>query len=157
MDVWHRPESIRRFLGRPRDEWISQIDIDCCEYCHLGGCSEPVALIETKLIWSREKTFTVTKNLAQRANLTGGVFLVEYETTKPTRLCDECGRPDADPDNDISYFIVTDHSLERGGSVEKSPAEYAEWLWSLRFRHWQDECSNPARLRMLKWSAGEVA
>jgi hypothetical protein len=157
MDVWHRKDSLQRFVGPRRAGWMSQIDIDCCEYCHLGGCLEPVALIETKLIMSTDKTVTVTKNLARRAELSGGCYLVEYETTKPPIVCYECGRPDSVPDNDIAYFIVTDGSLERGGSVEKTPVEYAEWLWSLRIPHWDSECTNPARLRMLGWLAGDVA
>lgn len=157
MDVWHRPEALKRFVDPLRADWMSQIDIDCCEYCHLGGCMEPVALIETKLVMSRQKAMTVTRNLARRASLSGGIFLVEYETTKPPRLCAECGRPDADPDNDISYFIVTDGSVEKGKSVERTPAEYAEWLWSLRRPHWENECENPARLRMLEYPTGTAA
>lgn len=152
MDVWHRRESLQRFVGRQRADWMSQIDIDCCEYCHLGGCLEPVALIETKLIWASDKTMTVTRNLARRAELAGGAYLVEYETKSQVSLCDECGRPDADPDNDILYFIVTDALADRGGTLpEQTPSEYAEWLWSLRFEHWRSECTNPAKARMLDW------
>jgi hypothetical protein len=157
MDIWHRPESLKRFVGPLRADWMSQIDIDCCEYCHLGGCMEPIALIETKLIMSTQKAMTVTRNLARRASLSGGIFLVEYETTKPATLCAECGRPDADPDNDIAYFIVTDGSVEQGESVERTPEQYAEWLWSLRRPHWEIECRNPARLRMLEWPKIEAA
>jgi hypothetical protein len=157
MDVWHRPDSLKRFVGLRRADWMSQIDIDCCEYCHLGGCNEPIALIETKLVMSTAKTMTVTRNLARRADLSGGIFLVEYETTKPARLCSECGRPDADPDNDIEYFVVTDGSVDKGQSVERTPAEYAEWLWSLRRPHWENECENPARLRMLTYPTPEAA
>ena len=157
LDVWHRRDSLQRFVGQQRATWMSLIDIDCCEYCHLGGCLEPVALIETKLVWSSEKTITVTRNLARRANLTGAVFLVEYATVRETSLCDQCGRPDADLDNDISYFIVTDGSVERSAGREMSPAEYAEWLWMLRFPHWQQECANPARSKMLAWPALHAA
>jgi hypothetical protein len=157
MDIWHRKQSLVRFLDPQRAGWMSLIDIDCCEYCHLGGCLEPVALIETKLVMSNDKTMTVTRNLARRAKLSGGVYLVEYETTKPSRLCAECGRPDADPDNDIKFFIVTDGSVEQGNSVEYGPKEYAEWLWSLRRLHWEDECRNPARRHMLTWPVVKAA
>ena len=118
---------------------------------------EPVALIETKLVMSTQKAMTVTRNLARRAGLSGGIFLVEYATVKPSRLCAVCGRPDADPDNDIEYFIVTDGATERGESVEYSPAEYAEWLWSLRRSHWENECRNPAAKRMLSWPTVKAA
>ncbi len=157
LDIWHRKESLRRFLDPQVAEWMSLIDIDCCEYCHLGGCLEPVALIETKLVMSTDKTMTVTRNLARRASLSGGVYLVEYQTAKPSRLCAECGRPDADPDNDIEYFIITDGSVDQGESVERTPAEYAGWLWSLRFPHWMSECRNPARSRMLSWPTARAA
>jgi hypothetical protein len=133
-------------MDRRRAQWLTMIDIDACEYCHLGGCLDPVALIETKLIWSRDKTIIVTENLARRASLPA--FLVEYETTLPTQLCDQCEHPIAVDGNDISYFVVTGDS----GAEEKSPQEYAEWLWGLRFRHWREQCPNPASARMLGWS-----
>lgn len=148
MDYWHRRDSLERFVDRHRAEWMSQIDIDSCEYCHLGGCLEPVALIETKLVWSDSKTLTVTKNLARRASLAGSVFLVEYDLERLPVYCDDCGRPAEDPENDIKYFVVTNAN---GDSHEMDPAQYAEWLWSLRFPHWENECTNPARKRMLQW------
>lgn len=140
LDVWHRKDSLSRFVGSQRAHWMSMIDIDCCEYCFLGGCFQPVALIETKLIISTEKTMTVTENLAHRANLPA--YLVEYAPTRDSISCETCGRPDASPENDIEYFVIN-------GTDEKTPAQYAEWLWSLRVTHWRSECSNPASQRML--------
>jgi len=152
MDRWHRKESLQRFLPVPVAAWMTQIDINCCEYCHLGGCLETVALIETKLIWSFDKTITVTENLGRRARLSGGIYLVEYQPTKPTHYCESCDRPDDVPGNDIEYFVVTGGTTtEQRTSVEKTPQEYAEWLWSLRFNHWLNECPNPAKTRMLHY------
>lgn len=150
MDQWHRPDSVSRFVDVNRARWLTQIDIDSCEYCHLGGCLEPVALVETKLIWSREKTMTVTNNLARRAAIPA--FLVEYETTKPTGACDHCGQPVAVDGNDIAYFVATGVS---GSLPEMDPAKYAEWLWELRFGHWRSECGNPAATRMLEWKVDQ--
>lgn len=146
MDQWHRRESVNRFLDGNRAQWLTMIDVDACEYCHLGGCLEPVALIETKLIWSREKTITVTANLGRRASLP--VYLVEYETLKPSELCGACDQPVAVDGNDIAYFAVTG---EGAPSDELTPKDYAEWLWALRLEHWQSACPNPASARMLNW------
>lgn len=144
LDEWHRKDSLSRFVGRERAGWMTMIDIDSCEYCFLGGCYQPVALIETKLIISREKTLTVTENLARRASLPA--HLVEYAPTLDSIMCDTCGRPDATPGNDIDYFVID-------GRLEKTPAEYAEWLWNLRIPHWLHECTNPAKRHMLEKSA----
>src|SRR5690554_3397154 len=146
MDQWHRAESVQRFIDRLRAQWLTQIDIDSCEYCFLGGCLQPVALIETKLIWSVDKTITVTQNLAKRAGIPA--YLVEYETTLPTAKCDTCHQPVAVEGNDIEYFIITGPD---GPLPEKDPAKYAEWLWELRFDHWRNECTNPAREKMLNF------
>lgn len=146
LDQWHRRESVNRFLDGNRAQWLTMIDVDACEYCHLGGCLEPVALIETKLIWSREKTMTVTANLARRASLP--VFLVEYETLKPSESCETCEQPVAVEGNDIAYFVITGDGAPQD---ELSPQAYAEWLWRLRLGHWRDGCVNPAAARMLAW------
>jgi hypothetical protein len=146
MDQWHRKDSVKRFIDPQRAEWLTMIDVDCCEYCFLGGCLEPVALIETKLIWSREKSITVTTNLARRANIPA--YLVEYQTTMPTAQCEACEQPMAVVDNDIEYFAITGPGAPE--DVVKPP-DYAEWLWSLRLDHWLTECRNPAAKRMTQW------
>lgn len=124
------------------------IDVDSCEYCFLAGCFQPVALIETKLIISTDKTMTVTANLANRATIPA--YLVEYAPKFDTIWCPTCGRPDATPDNDIDYFIVD-------GAEEKTPQQYADWLWDLRLPHWRDECTNPARVHMPSYRTKGVA
>ncbi len=138
LDYWHRRESLSRFVGPQRADWMSMIDIDCCEYCHLGGCSQPVALIETKLVWSQSKNATVMVNLARRTDPPLPAYLVEYDLLNPINA----------PENDITYFVVTD-LISNTDPTEMTPTDYAEWLWSLRYPHWRSECRNPARSRML--------
>ncbi len=149
MDVWHRRDSLSRFVGKNRATWMSQIDIDSCEYCHL--CSEPIALVETKTIWARSKNGTVTAKLAERASLSA--YLVEYQTHGPALTCSTCGRPNAIEGDDILRFLVSQwHPKPAGdnaGRREMYPVEYANWLWSLRFGHWRVECNHPLSVRML--------
>jgi hypothetical protein len=142
MDVWHRSEHLSRYVGKFRAQWMHQIDIDSCEYCHL--CSEPVALIETKNVEAVTKAGTVTTLLAGRAHL--DFYLVEYELKQPLHECTECGAAQEVQGQGIVRFFVTDELLDRR---QMDPQEYAEWLWSLRIPHWQSSCSNPAAPRML--------
>lgn len=130
LDVWHRSPTLDRYLGR-RARWVSLIDIDCCEFCHL--CSEPVALIELKDVRAASKVGTVTARLASRAMIPA--WLVEYEIS--------------DDGTDITRFIATPWHPVGEGPRELTPQEYAEWLWALRADHWKNECRNGAAGRML--------
>ncbi len=68
--AWHRADRISRFLGRRRAALLSVIDIDWCEYCNVGSCREPLALIETARDQSGNravKPATVTGKLATKA------------------------------------------------------------------------------------------
>jgi ferredoxin len=151
MDVWHRKNNLKRFIDRQRAAWMSQIDIDACEYCNL--CGQPVAVIETKDITETCKATTVTEKLAERAQLP--VFLVEYQLAHPIERCVSCGRPDEVHGQDIVQFWVTDLSV--GERLLKLPTDYAEWLWSLRERHWKFECQNGAATKMLHYPSIEMA
>jgi len=124
---------------------MTQIDVDSCEYCHL--CSEPVALIETKDVHAMTKASTVTTKLAERAHLEA--YLVEYELNGDRGSCSACGRAEPAAHEDIVKFFVTEWT---GSAYEREPLDpkpFAEWLWSLRFPHWQSECSNPRSAAML--------
>lgn len=131
LDFWHRKVALSRFLGR-RAQFVSLIDIDCCEYCSL--CFEPVALLETKDIRAKSKSGTVTSKLASRARLPA--WVVEYSLN-------EVG-------DDIDWFQITPWHPKGCGSRRLSPQQYAEWLWYLRREHWQTECRNGASGRMLE-------
>lgn len=144
MDVWHRRDSLVRFVGKLRAGWMSQIDIDSCEYCHL--CYEPVALIETKDIKAISKAGTVTTRLAGRAHLEA--YLVEYELNGQRGCCSTCGRAEPIGDEDILRFFVTEWTGQSPTRTPMEPSAYAEWLWSLRFPHWESECTNPQAPRM---------
>jgi hypothetical protein len=149
MDHWHRLDSLKRFVGRARADWMSQIDIDSCEFCHL--CYEPVALIETKDLSALMKVGTVTAKLAGRAHLEA--YLVEYELTESRTECGTCGRAEASGAEDIVRFFVTEWTGASFDRREMAPKQYAEWLWSLRTPHWESECQHGAAPRMLKWAA----
>lgn len=129
LDFWHRREALSRYLGR-RAQWVSLIDIDCCEYCHL--CYEPVALVETKDIRAKSKAGTVTAKLASRAMLPA--WVVEYSLT-----------PAGD---DIEWFRLTQWHPQRPGTQQLTAQQYALWLWDLRREHWLRECRNGAAPRM---------
>jgi hypothetical protein len=151
MDVWHRSDSLKRLIDRQRAQWMCLIDIDACEYCHL--CYEPVALIETKNVTAVSKASTVTEKLADRATLPA--FLVEYQLLHPIEQCDSCGHPTETHKQDIVQFWVT--KLDTQDRVLKLPTDYAEWLWSLRVRHWKLECPNGAAMRMVHYPADEMS
>jgi len=147
MDVWHRKDSMRRFVDGVTAGWMSQIDVDSCEYCHM--CYEPVALIETKDVKEVSKVWTVTRNLATRADLEA--YLVEYELSGTRLKCVSCDRVDGADDIDLVMFHVTRWDATTGLFVRDpmSPQAYAEWLWKLRYPHWTTECRNPAAPKML--------
>lgn len=108
---WHRPQSIRRFLGFRVASWLTVIDIDWCEYC--GSCKEPVALIETQEGNRPPKDAPVMRRLAHRADLPA--YSVSYVVE----------------DALITSFRVRD--LNGGvGELRLTPDKYAAFLVSLR-------------------------
>ena len=110
---WHRPKSIRRYLGIRVASWLTVIDIDWCEYC--GSCGEPVALIETQEGNRPPKDAPVMRRLAMRAALPA--FSVSYVVE----------------DALIVAFRVRD--LFGGPEQRMTQQEYAEFLVSLRPCH----------------------
>lgn len=112
--AWHRPNSIRRFLGIRVASWLTVIDIDWCEYC--GSCKEPVALIETQEGNRPPKDAPVMRRLAEKAGI---------------------------PAYSVSYVVEDALIVEFRcrelvpGAVEQrlSEQEYADFLVSLRCCH----------------------
>ena len=116
MDVWHRPQNMRNYLGVNRAAKLSMIDVDCVEYC--WRCRFPLALIETEKYTPKLKVTAVLEALAAQSALPA--YLVSYQTT-----------PESD---DIEWFEVT--CLTASSRRERlSPQAYAEFLWSLREQH----------------------
>uniref|UniRef100_A0A6M3J283 Uncharacterized protein n=1 Tax=viral metagenome TaxID=1070528 RepID=A0A6M3J283_9ZZZZ len=117
---WHRPSSISRYVSKLDASLLGMIDLDAIEVCTF--CKEPLALIETKSSFARERVMTYTAALGRRARVP--VFLVVYTPT-PTG-------------DDIASFLI-----QRHGSTETwtaTPAEYATWLLKLRSDH-SSQCS----------------
>lgn len=108
--AWHRSDSTSRFLGGMANR-LAMIDLDGVEYCK--SCGRPVALIEVKHCMATRLSMAVTKALAAMAGIPA--YLVRYWPT-----------PEG---GDIATFAV-----RNGTDVvrEMRPAQYAEWLLSLR-------------------------
>lgn len=118
MDIWHRPDGIKRFLGPKKAAQLAMIDIDCVEYCY--RCSTALALVETHRYTGRPKTVKVLTGLAKRAKVPA--YRVAYKLGE---------------DNlDIEWFDV--QLLGQPGVTRLGPQEFADFLWSLRERH---ECA----------------
>lgn len=119
--AWHRPASIKRFLGARRAAQLMVIDIDWCEACY--ACKRPLALIETQRSGNAPKAATVTVALAKLAGLPA--FSVSYE--------------ESHEGGDIVRFRWK-RLWPVGPALDQwfLPAEYAEWLWSLRRDHESD-------------------
>jgi len=114
---WHREASIRRFLPARCAYDLGMIDIDACEYCRY--CNLPLALVETQRSTFGPKSATVTEALARLAGLPA--FSVSYRATEDGE--------------DIAEFRVQQITPAQGEARRLTPAEYAEWLLSLRFPH----------------------
>lgn len=112
--AWHRSRSTKRFLGAVRAAKLSMIDVDAVEFCF--RCSKPLALIEVKDYHAQSLSMRVTLALADLAGIDAYLVLCW-----PTEAGD-----------DIERFEVRPRS---GQTVEMSPSEYAEWLWSFRDAH----------------------
>jgi hypothetical protein len=96
---------------------MSAIDIDSVEYCKI--CGELLALIEVAWdIGQSEKSTTVTRKLAQLANLPA--YLVFYEKNS---------------NNSIVSFRISQLCPERTEERVMTPFEYQMFLCSLRYRH----------------------
>jgi hypothetical protein len=108
---WHRPEQIARFVGIDVADSLGLIDGDWIEYCRT--CSQPLALFELTCDWSKRKAGTVTKRLAEMAQIPA--YVVYY-------------KPNEDS-TDILHFAVDDRDKLY------TPAQYAAGLVKLRSRH----------------------
>jgi hypothetical protein len=80
--AWHRRLSTRRFIGIERAQLLAMIDLDASLYVEYDdGTKEPLALIETaRDVGQDYKTATVTKKLAERANMPCFVLLYTIGT-----------------------------------------------------------------------------
>lgn len=131
---WHRPEWTERFLGKMHASWLSQIDIDSCEYC--DQCGKPLALIELQASTAPPKAAPVTCKVARLSGLSA--FSVSYVPT--------LGGDDVEKGQDIGRFRWQQQAPERSSVVDLEPADYAAWLWTLREDHLPN-CPRPALRR----------
>jgi hypothetical protein len=113
---WHRPDSIRRFLGLARAVKLHAIDVDWCEACCY--CSRPLALVETQEA-GRSKSAKVTTYLGQMAGLP--VYTIGY-TANTERT-------------DLLCFAVRQLLPQQTVEEILTPCEMAEWLEALRIPH----------------------
>lgn len=97
--AWHRRLSTRRFIGIESAQLLAMIDLDASLYVEYDdGTKEPLALIETARDVGQEyKTATVTKKLAERANMP--CFVLLYKTSDKPNPADPAWK-------DISEFRV---------------------------------------------------
>lgn len=82
--AWHRRQSTRRFVGIERAQTLAMIDLDASLYVEYDdGTKEPLALIETAVDRGQSiKPATVTRKLAERANLPAYVLLYKEAKTR---------------------------------------------------------------------------
>lgn len=113
---WHRTDSLSRFIDARVAFRCKVIDIDWCEYC--ADCRMPLALIETQNSKASPKDANVMSQLAKLAGVPA--YSVSYWT---------------DDGGDVAGFRVRRLEPEPGPAVEKTPAEYAEFLEFLRLAH----------------------
>lgn len=74
--VWHRAQSIRRYLRREQAEALTMVDLDSVlftEYDHMGKV--PLALVEVARDIGQEKPAGVVRQLARLANVPAYVAL----------------------------------------------------------------------------------
>lgn len=129
---WHRPASIRRFVGALGAAALAMIDIDACEYC--ARCMTPVALIETARTLSPPKSARVTARLSTMAGIPA--FSVSYSGAIVRDCCAHCGR--IQETGDIDRFLVQRIQPRHSEVVDMNPHAYAAFLMRLRRGH---ECA----------------
>ena len=127
--AWHRRHSTRRYIGIEKAQLLAMIDLDASLFVEYDdGTKEPLALIETALDTGQSfKTATVTKKLAEKANLP--CFVVLYT------LADDQNPADREW-KDIKMFRVKRlHPNAEHQWREVSPEKWAKTLLSMR--EWQ--------------------
>ena len=113
--AWHRPESLKQYLGNYQAQQLHVIDIDWCEYC--PRCYMPLALIETQHGDRPPKRAYVTERLAQLLGIP--LWSVSYIT-----------------DTDGTIIAFRRQILWPKAPEERvTPALYARWLADLRTGH----------------------
>lgn len=118
LSRWHRPESTGRYLTKERAEKLSAVDIDFCEYCDF--CKAPLALIEAQCSTAPPKAARITCEVAALSQL--HAYSVSYT-------------PTADGVDLARIRWRRLYPPPWSPTVDMRPADYAQWLWSLRSRH----------------------
>jgi hypothetical protein len=126
--VWHRAQSIRRYLSREQAESLTMVDLDSVLFTEYDNAGKvPLALVEVARDIGQEKPAGVMQQLARLANVPAYVALYT-------------AAPAANPSNpnwdDIESFRVRRMwpRPERGWRV-LTPAQWARAL--VQIRGWQ--------------------
>lgn len=123
---WHRPNSVRRFVGIEKAQLLSMIDIDVVPWVEYDEkTKEALALIETALdVGQTMKPAYITKSLAKRAGLPCYVVLYKLSESVNPANC-EC--------RDITEFRVKRLLPEpETGWIKYSPKAWADMLVLMR-------------------------
>jgi hypothetical protein len=114
---WHRPESIKRFIGDVAAKKLSKIDADVCVYVeYADNIKVPLVLIEAAMdVCQDYKCATVTKNLADRANIPAFVLL--YKLSKEKK----------NPHSDHGCYDVESLRFKSIGKVSPTGKADIEW------------------------------
>lgn len=141
-NIWHRPASLKRFIGHPAAYSCAMIDIDGFEYCR--WCYEPLALIET----ARQrggKNARATATLARKARIPAYSLLYQVDDNGEDR-CDGCGN--ITHHGEIVQFWLSylwpRPILPQDGPRTLTPQEWALCLYQLRANHFPECPKNPA-------------
>jgi len=136
--VWHRTNSVGRFVEDRKAYLLAMIDLDAIEYCR--SCGQPLAFLELAYgNGDKWKAATVMTKLAMAQGRPAFVvYYLSAETSNP-----------ADPSvPDIKEFRVRQMwpKSAKQHLVTMTPKAYAEWLWSFRNHHRCSEMSSAAQL-----------
>lgn len=114
---WHRASSIKRFISEKNATQLSMIDVDVCIYVeYADNLKIPLALIEVAMDVGQEyKTATVTKNLANKANIPAIVLLYKVSKT------------DKNP-SDSKYYDIESFRYKTIGNVSPTGVVDKHWI-----------------------------
>jgi hypothetical protein len=127
--VWHRTESIGRYIGNDRGRQLLMVDIDAIFYVEFQGrTNRPVALVEeARDIGQSHKWSEVIANLAKMAKIPALTVLWRPSATQRNPAT-------GDQYPDIERFRVRPMNMKKNamGFAVYSPVDYANLLLELR-------------------------
>lgn len=123
-NLWHRAESIRRFIEDAEAHGLCCMDVDATLWCEWqSGSKEPLILVETAEDAGQDKPVTPLKRLAESAGR--AAYLVLYTLSDQPAFA----YPELEDARDLASFRVRRIWPEEEQEwLELCPADYARYL-----------------------------